>query len=329
MINKTLVSISDSTNPYHNIAREAFLLENTPPDSCILYLWQNDRTVVIGRNQNVWRECRVAELEKDGGHLARRLSGGGAVYHDLGNLCFTFLLPLEDYNVDTQSEVILRAMNSLGLQAVRTGRNDIEIDGRKFSGNAFDQGSRNAMQHGTILMNAAFSDAAKYLSPSADKRRGKGVESVKARMINLTECNPAINRQSVESVLINHFEEIYQCKSERIAEDFFDVRAIETAEARFSSAEWKYGKSPPCVFKTESRFTWGGVEFQFDVTNQTIENCQVYSDAMDAAFILDLPKALNGLTFSHESVLTALLQRYGPHPDHAAKCADIAGLLFM
>lgn len=124
-------------DPYENLAVEAALLESVAPDACVLYLWQNRKTVVLGRNQNAWRECKVEALRRDGGCLARRLSGGGAVFQDLGNLNFTFLLPADAFDVAKQQEVILRAVACEGVRAARTGRNDIETGGRKFSGNAF------------------------------------------------------------------------------------------------------------------------------------------------------------------------------------------------
>ena len=108
MITKTEVICSASTNPYHNIALEEYLLNSVDSETCILYLWQNKQTVVIGQNQNAWQECKVKELEEDGGHLARRLSGGGAVFHDLGNLNFTFLVPRKEYDVAKQSDVYIK-----------------------------------------------------------------------------------------------------------------------------------------------------------------------------------------------------------------------------
>ena len=152
MITKTRFIESKQVVPYANLALENHLLESVAEETCILYLWQNQRTVVIGRNQNAWRECRTTELAADGGYLARRLSGGGAVFHDLGNLNFTFLLPTKDFDVSRQLEVILQAMRHLGLAAERSGRNDVTIEGRKFSGNAFYDSRGHSYHHGTLLV---------------------------------------------------------------------------------------------------------------------------------------------------------------------------------
>ena len=125
MVTKLTYIESDQVNPYKNLAVEEYLLLHCEDKECILYLWQNQNTVVIGRNQNAWKECKVTKLEEENGHLARRLSGGGAVYHDLGNLNFTFLVNKDEYSLEKQLQVIINAMGRLGLKAEKSGRNDI------------------------------------------------------------------------------------------------------------------------------------------------------------------------------------------------------------
>ena len=137
MAHDTRIIRTGCKDPWWNLAVEEYLLEQVKPDQCILYLWQNENTVVIGRNQNPWRECRTDLLESNGGKLARRLSGGGAVYHDSGNLNYTFVTGREVYDTERQLGVILSAVRSLGIEAVNSGRNDLTAGGRKFSGNAF------------------------------------------------------------------------------------------------------------------------------------------------------------------------------------------------
>lgn len=133
----TKIVYSHSYDPWFNLAVEEYLLNHVHDHEVILYLWQNDQTVVIGRNQNAWKECAWEQLEKDGGKLARRLSGGGAVFHDLGNLNFTFLTTKKHYELERQLSVILQALRKLGVNAEFSGRNDLMLDGRKFSGHAY------------------------------------------------------------------------------------------------------------------------------------------------------------------------------------------------
>ena len=147
MINQIILYESKSFDPYLNLATEQYLMETVEEDACILFLWQNQNTVVIGKNQNAWKECRTDLLREEGGFLARRLSGGGAVFHDLGNLNFTFLMPQAEYDLDRQFSVIAEAVSMLGLHAERSGRNDVLAEGRKFSGNAFYKNGKIGRAH--------------------------------------------------------------------------------------------------------------------------------------------------------------------------------------
>jgi lipoate-protein ligase A len=289
--------------------------------------------VVIGRNQNAWAECRIEELERDGGFLARRLSGGGAVFHDGGNLNFTFLMPREDYDLEKQSEVILRGVRNLGIDAQRTGRNDIESGGRKFSGNAFYRAGKNAYHHGTLLMRTDLGAAGRYLSVSADKIQSKGVASVRSRMVNLGELKPDLTIPALIESLCAAFDEVYRInaeKSETPPEALFEGGRERFAElaARFSSPEWKYGKNPRFQFTASRRFPWGGVELRFDVKENRIAAAQIFSDAMDSDFILAAAERLRGSDFNPEALTKTLTAAYPEGSEARQYAGDIAAMLF-
>lgn len=177
-----------------------------------MYLWQNERTVVIGKNQNSFKECQVDRLMAEGGHLARRLSGGGAVFHDLGNLNFTFCVRRDDYDVRRQLGVLIRALGKLGITARLSGRNDVTVDGRKVSGNAFYRNGDFCYHHGTILVDADMEMMGRYLNVSAQKLRSNGVSSVRSRVINLTDCvspGKTVTVEMVRRAMLEAFAEIY------------------------------------------------------------------------------------------------------------------------
>ena len=178
---------SDSLCPWHNLAVEEHILMTLPPETCVMYLYQHKNAVIIGKNQNAWKECRTEQLKREGGKLARRISGGGAVYHDMGNLNFSFILDRNDYDLHRQLGIILSAVRKLGISAEFSGRNDILSEGAKFSGNAFCYKKTGAFHHGTILVDADMTKLSRYLSVSKDKIASKGVDSVRSRVCNLKE----------------------------------------------------------------------------------------------------------------------------------------------
>ncbi|MBR4090095.1 MAG: lipoate--protein ligase [Mogibacterium sp.] len=176
---------TDCTDPYVNLAAEEHLTMTAEDGVMTMFLWQNAHTVVIGKNQNPWRECNVEAIKRDGIYLARRMSGGGAVYHDLGNLNFTFIAKDGLFDIERQTDVILLACRLLGINAVKTGRNDLTVTGRKFSGHAYFSSHGFNYHHGTIMMDVKGDDLSKYLNVSAAKLKSKGVESVRSRVTNL------------------------------------------------------------------------------------------------------------------------------------------------
>lgn len=323
MIQKIQLFQSDSFDPYYNLAVEQYLLETVEKDTCILYLWQNSNTVVIGRNQNAWKECRTTLLEQEGGHLARRLSGGGAVFHDLGNLNFTFLVPTEDYDVNRQLSVICKACQDMGIPAEISGRNDLVAEGRKFSGNAFYQNGGRSYHHGTLLMHVDTEKMGRYLSPSKAKLEAKGVESVRSRVINLREYVPDLTCQQMEAHLATAFEEVYGLKAEILPPERLDQDVIGALRKRNGSREWLYGRKLPFTFSCEGRYEWGDIQLQLQVEGGLVQQVQAYSDAMDWSIAPQLEQILPGCVFS----LDALQERIRTELSQSDVREDLCSML--
>lgn len=310
----TRILHTSTKDPWWNLAVEEFLLTRVKPGQSILYLWQNQNTVVIGRNQNPWRECRSELLESEGGKVARRLSGGGAVFHDLGNLNFTFLAGRDVYSLDRQMETILRAVNSLGINAVKSGRNDLTADGRKFSGNAFCIRGNSAYHHGTILVSADFEKMAGYLQVSEDKMRSKGIKSVQSRVVNLSEFIPGLTTDEMAQALEASYRSIYGCTAETehvIGDAKQDREAIEELYAKYSSWEWRYGETTDFDVELENRFAWGGVQIGLKIEKGMIKNARVFSDAMEEAYIALLPGIFTGCAYDSKQLAKRLTDTLG------------------
>ena len=278
-------------NPWWNLAVEKYLADRVGEGDVVLYLWQNERTVVIGRNQNALRECHVGLLKEEGGYLARRTTGGGAVYHDLGNLCFTFAASPDSYDLERQLHTVGAACAKFGVETEFSGRNDIITkDGLKFSGNAFSNTSRCRIQHGTLMVDVDVTQMGRYLTPSKEKMKAKGVKSVKSRVCNLKDINPDITTDALRAALKSAFLEEYGDFTE------LDPSAFENDEVRrtyelYSSWEWRIGKSPECETSFSKRFDWGELEVRLRLNGMYISEIKVYSDALD----VELPAALEGL----------------------------------
>ena len=194
---------SNSNDPYHNLAMEQALFDVCKKNEAILYLWQNSDTIVIGRNQSLYRECRVDEFIQSGGRIARRRSGGGAVYHDLGNLNYSLICATENKEQIQYHRLISEALHCLGLNTQFNGRNDILLNGKKFSGNAvFDNGGM-ICQHGTILVNCDIDRMQHFLTPDSEKLDRNCVKSVSARVTNLSELKNDLSVKDICLSIIN------------------------------------------------------------------------------------------------------------------------------
>lgn len=304
MIKNLYFYIQKNTDPYQNLALEKALLDFVPEGAMILYLWQNEKTVVIGKNQNAWAECNCRLLEEEGGRLARRLSGGGAVFHDLGNLNFTFLCREEDYDLARQQTVLLNACRLAGIRAELSGRNDLLAEGRKCSGNAFYHAGGKAYHHGTLLLSANMELMQRYLTPQKAKLEAKGVKSVRSRVINLSELAPELTPEKMRTYLMEAAEQVYQLKGEHLPS--LPEESLAELTALYGSWDYLYGASLPLSMICEGRFDWGGIQIQLDVKNGIVHDCKVYTDALDWTLAEQLRQALLQKRFEKDALESAL-----------------------
>jgi len=306
MITELRIFEGKSFDPHENLAIEKHLMDITPKGCCTLYLWQNQNTVVIGKNQNAWLECRTSLLEEEGGKLARRLSGGGAVFHDLGNLNFTFIMCKEDYDLDRQVSVIQRACALAGIAAEKSGRNDLLADGRKFSGNAFYQNATHAYHHGTLMVDVDKNKLGRYLSPPKAKLEAKGVASVRSRVVNLKEFAPNLTIDLMKQHLAAAFAEVYGGEAATLALTGEDMTEVAALKEKYGSWEYLFGTPLPFSFECEAHFGWGHVHLQLEAKNGTVVGAKVYSDSMDWALPNIVETALMGCRFETTALTNAL-----------------------
>lgn len=288
-----------------NLARDGYFLENNKKGDVVLYFYVNKNAVIIGRNQNAWKECSIANMDADGVQLVRRHSGGGAVFHDNGNLDFSFITDEKHYDLNRQMRVILNAVSKLGLKAELSGRNDITVDGKKFSGNAFSLAKGNRSHHGTILVNADLTKLSNYLCVSKEKMRSKGIDSVRARVCNLCELSSGLTVEAMRRLVIESFIEEYGAASEYVF-DGTALAEVEERRERLASWEWRFGKTPQFDFETDKRFSFGDTQIYFNLRDGVIRETKVYSDCLDTELTTEIENALTGVHFRKEEIKAAL-----------------------
>ncbi|RZA04718.1 MAG: lipoate--protein ligase [Proteobacteria bacterium] len=307
------IFFSDSFNPHLNLATEEWLFHSVDPSSQILFLWQNEETVVIGRNQNPWAECNLTRMKEDGVHLARRTTGGGAVFHDRGNTNFTFLSPKAGYRRENNIAVVLNAMKEFGVEGFASGRNDLLLqakDGpRKFSGSAYREKLDRAFHHGTLLLHADLSRLSQYLTPNPKKLIAKGKESVRAQVTNLNEWAPGIEHEGVVEAMAKGFEVFYGAKAEKHYLSMASLNEIPELKAQFeqlSSFDWLYGRTLEFNQSMDAYLKLGFFDFHFRVENAVIAELQIFTDCLYPALVEEMHRALKGKAFTSVSLSKAL-----------------------
>ncbi len=296
-------------DPWFNLATEDWLFNSVDHNTHVLFLWRNRPSIIIGRFQNPWNECNLEAMEADGVQLARRQSGGGAVYHDLGNTNFTFMSPKDDYRKERNFSIIVKALAGLGVCAQVSGRNDILVEGKKVSGNAFRISSDRAFHHGTLLINTDLTKLPGYLTPDKEKLNSKGIQSVASRVANISSFNPIITHELLSEAIVQVFFETYgeSCIIEnltigRLSQEKELYRTYE----KYAEWNWRFGITPEFSHTMKARFAWGGIEINLDVKEARIKTVTIYSDAIAVEFIETLQKSLIELPYDKNTIILAL-----------------------
>ena len=300
--------INNCTNPYFNLALEEYLFKSEE-NYVYFWLWQNDNTIVIGKNQNAFREIKADFVRENNIKVARRITGGGAVYHDLGNINFTFIVPSHEiraYDFKRFSGQIAQALKTFGIQAEHSGRNDLLLAGQKFSGNAQFVGKTKILHHGTLMFSSDTGIIEKCLNPSPEKLQAHGVGSVKSRVTTIAEHLPhKISLADFKDELAKRICEAY---------DQVNIRPLSQAETadvnnlrdnKFSTYEWIYGASPEFNYSKTMRFEGcGSINLSLSLTkSNTIEYCKISGDFFGSGDVCELEELLQGQACNKDSVL--------------------------
>ena len=287
---------NELTQPYYNLAAEEYVLHNLKDDDYIL-LWQNAGTVVIGRHQNAAEEVNLKRAEELGVKVVRRNTGGGAVYHDLGNLNFSFITkwdPEKDMDYDTFLRPVIRALAKFGVLAEKQGRNDLVVDGKKISGNAQCIHRGRILHHGTLLIDSDLSVMPQVLTVNSDKFESKGIKSIRSRVANICEyADMPIGAETLKKALIESFFEgadadEYVLTGEQTAE------IGKLAKEKYETWDWNIGSYADYSFKNARRFPGGKVEVRLDVKNGVIEGCKILGDFLALVGVEELENAIVG-----------------------------------
>lgn len=315
---KIQVVIGNQYEPHLNLAVENSLLVDGEADVVTMFLWKNQHTVVYGYNQNPFTECNVEMLLNDGGHVARRRTGGGAVFHDLGNLNFSFVADKRHYDVSRQMMVIKTALRYFGLESEVSGRNDITYDGRKFSGNAFGIYKDRRLHHGTIMIKTDTEKLMRYLKVNPAKLQKHGVKSVASRVINLSEV-AYITSDTIIPYLTRAFEEVYGMKAEVIDFDSLITDKVLKTRDLYASDDYLFGKWRNFNAKKTSQFAWGLAEIDLTVNEEKgiIERISIASDGLEPDLIEETERLLTGASI-----------RQVPDLGDNAVAKDIANLIY-
>ena len=298
------------TNPQINLAIEEYVLRNLDENESYLLFYINEPSIIIGKNQNTIEEINTEYVEKNNIKVVRRLSGGGAVYHDLGNLNFSFITKDDGdsfHNFLKFTEPVVKALRKMGVNAELSGRNDLLAEGRKISGNAQFSTKGKMFSHGTLLFNSEMDHIVSALKVRKDKIESKGIKSVRSRVANIIEFlkEPMTIEEFRSELLKNIFEGVKEIPEYVLTEE--DWKNIyKLSEERYQNWEWNYGKSPRFNLQNSKRLPVGLIEFRLDVKKGIIEECKIFGDFFGVGDVTEIEKLLLGVQYERIAITDRL-----------------------
>lgn len=300
----------DINDPRINLALEEYLLRNLKTEDDILLFYINSPSIIIGRNQNTLEEINHEYVDANGVHVVRRLSGGGAVYHDLGNLNFSFITNYHSTNFRNFkkfTEPVIQVLKEMGVEAELSGRNDILVNGFKVSGNAQYSTTSRMYSHGTLLFNSHLENVAKALNVKMSKISSKGIKSVRSRVANLSEFiqEPMDVFEFRERIMTGVFRDLPGIPRYHLTDkDWEGVQKL--TEERYGNWDWNYGKSPEFNVQKTNRFPTGEVDARINVLNGIIQSIKFYGDFLGQGEVGEIEEKLKGIKFDRESLAEAI-----------------------
>lgn len=293
-------------DPQMNLAIEEYILKNLDINETYLLFYINGPSIIIGKNQNTIEEINTKYVENNGIKVVRRLSGGGAVYHDLGNLNFSFITKDDGqsfHDFKKFTEPVVKALSKLGINAEISGRNDILAEGRKISGIAQFSTRGRMFTHGTLLFNSEMDHIVSSLKVKKDKIESKGIKSVRSRVANIAEfLEEPMTIEEFRSLILKHIYEENETIPEYVLTEEDWGKINEISKERYQNWDWNYGKSPKFNLQHSHRFPVGSIDIRLEVNKGKIENCKVYGDFFGVGDVSEIEEKLTGIRYERTEI---------------------------
>lgn len=309
-MNVLFINNQGITDPRVNLAIEEYAVKNLDINETYLLFYVNEPSIIIGKNQNTIEEINTSYVEENNIHVVRRLSGGGAVYHDLGNLNFSFITKDDGesfHNFRKFTEPVIKALKAIGVEAELSGRNDILVDGRKISGNAQFSTKGRMFSHGTVMFASEIDHVVAALNVKKEKIESKGIKSIRSRVANIKEfIDRDMTIEEFRELLLRYiFDEADPIQTYELTDEDWE-RIDEISKQHYQNWDWNYGKSPSFNFQHSHRFPIGNIDIRLQVQKGVIDHCKIYGDFFGVGDVSEIEQILTGTRYNKQDIEAAL-----------------------